>query len=843
MILHLALRILLQQEALRPQRETALIDTIVHQRNNDHFPSNDTWWKPGSLCIGVLNHNPTVAMPMIIVGARENNRYAITAEDTPVLLQFSPEDMGEVAMRVAKASTEKDAQKFVTKACANGIKRGTKIIPLRTAFLKYVLENNGGLRHPHRVYQAVKDIKTPDVKMFQAWAKAAALKKDADTDRSAIELSPTSLTQFPNMQAYQIARDLTDAFDNDVNEEFIDQLLHALQPLVRTEPDTIEDPEQGPTQAHLEAEDSDDVEDVTPPVTTYRDIEQNQQSNFRNTQDYRSKRRSSPHSPNSEQPTRGRSAVHWNTQTSTKGPGWMDFNQNPNQNNQDQSTPTYYSQYPGPSNPWDNAGNSYSTNRNHNAWQQGPGPFNNERLHRRDQNTRRGTRSNPPYSSSQATTNNFSYVDASDASRKLQELTDIAVHRPLSQQEMNQWKVLHATTSSTPETGGTSKNFLGMLQFSVFAWSKTHPKDKRYLNDWNNSFWPKLNNCKNKADARHVVETELFQPLLHRNPKLINCLHDDLKEAVVNFRFKPNNLESDKPTLGLGPLAFVPRERKEIEMMSHQLAINEAANQTSTTDVERTKLGRPKIPKTVDGYNSVIESCKEVNEFLFTDRCEYVELLQGCLLALYKNYHTFEHMDDFGKSVGAELLYQLTRAAEQIYGTATSEHQLLEGNLPHLDFDFLVTGIRNNNLNTSQSRPQLFVPTSKKLRHPTHHPKDERERRGPQRDKQRSGERGNPLVDKTPVSRQLPADMKKLFDDWFKANKNKRLPNISDFRTASAIADDEALLALLGMAKGGCIRYALLGRCRKDCKREHAKDFSGFNVEAATEIIRKGLLE
>jgi hypothetical protein len=111
-----------------------------------------------------------------------------------------------------------------------------------------------------------------------------------------------------------------------------------------------------------------------------------------------------------------------------------------------------------------------------------------------------------------------------------------------------------------PHSGTTDSKspFMGMKQFSIFAWAKTHPRDKSFLNNLNNDFWPKLNNCKNKADARHVVDTEMFQPLLQKNPKLINCLHDDIKKSIVTFSFKPNNLQSKKPTLGLGPLAFVP---------------------------------------------------------------------------------------------------------------------------------------------------------------------------------------------------------------------------------------------------------------------------------------------
>jgi hypothetical protein len=149
----------------------------------------------------------------------------------------------------------------------------------------------------------------------------------------------------------------------------------------------------------------------------------------------------------------------------------------------------------------------------------------------------------------------------------------------------------------------------------------THPEDRDNLNKNNDYFWPKLNACKNKPDARLVVETGMFQPLLRQNPKLINCLHAELKETIVNFRFKPKNLDSGKPTLGLGPLAFVPRERREIEIMSRQIKINDESMYTTTSDINKIKLGRPKLPTSVDGFNSVIEACKEVNKCFYADRC------------------------------------------------------------------------------------------------------------------------------------------------------------------------------------------------------------------------------
>jgi hypothetical protein len=109
-----ALNLLLQSEAKRPAQETVLFDTTIVDRNTENFHSNDTWWRTGALCIGMLHHNPSIATVMIIVGAKENKRYAITTESTPALVEFSTNDMKQVNMRLAKTSTERDTKLFVT---------------------------------------------------------------------------------------------------------------------------------------------------------------------------------------------------------------------------------------------------------------------------------------------------------------------------------------------------------------------------------------------------------------------------------------------------------------------------------------------------------------------------------------------------------------------------------------------------------------------------------------------------------------------------------------------------------------------------------------------------------
>ena len=868
-----ALSLLLQKEAARPSRETALFNTTIEPRNTEHFPTNDTWWKTGSLCIAMLHHNPSVVTPMMIVGARANKRYAITTEATPALVEFSTDDMKETKMRVAKTSTEKDTKLFVTEACAYGVRRGTRIVPLRFELLQHVFNEANEPRHPHELYHALKDIKTPSVRMLQAWAKAACLKTGTPAIRSSIELNPKRLPQFEDNLAHQVSSDITDAFIDEeaAHDDFVEALLKSIYPLVRPEqatddieveeplppttapptdqaaqnqdlPPTTDQPTpEPPTTEHATAAeqppapphyDSDEVEDVTPPGAN-RHLESQHEAPDQSLQGQRHDRRPSNLSPYNEQRSQGRfpnrSAVRWeNTYTNLDCPPLVSERSTVRTSNH--------------SNSFGNSSTS-AWNANNNAWNPtqptppsaetpwGSQSRSNSNNHMRSAATNHFT----PSRSSFNTANHFNAGPASNASVKLKELTEIAIIRPLSNQEMNQWKVLHASigTSTPNQADETKKNFLGMQQFSILAWAKTHPNDKAFLNEHNNHFWPKLNACKNKADARLVVETEMFQPLLRKNPKLLNCLHDDLKETIINFRFKPNNLDSDKPTLGLCPLAFVPRERREIEMMSHQIAINDEALCT-TSDIDKTKLGRPKLPTSVDGYNSVIEACKTVNDFLFSLRGELVVLLQASLLALYENHHAYEHMENFGRSFGAEVLFQLTRATEQIYGQATSESQLLQGHLPSLNFDFLVNGIRNNNLNTSQARPLLFVPTQKKQRVQT--PSTRTARGGGSSPTTGGGNGGRGAGGPTTpqkgtngtVTRQLSEGMHTLIVNWKKTHKRGRMPSILDFRTASDIADDAALQALLHLNNTTCIRWALLGSCRKNCKREHPATITGF---------------
>ena len=93
------------------------------------------------------------------------------------------------------------------------------------------------------------------------------------------------------------------------------------------------------------------------------------------------------------------------------------------------------------------------------------------------------------------------------------------------------------------------------------------------------------------------------------------------------------------------------------------------------------------------------------------------------------------------------------------------------------------------------------------------------------------------------VTRQLGNGMNTLISGWKKKHNKARMPNILDFRKASDIADDAALQTLLNLSTDTCIRWALLGSCRSNCKRDHPPTITGFAETAAEDILRKGLPE
>ncbi|OEU06075.1 hypothetical protein FRACYDRAFT_256487 [Fragilariopsis cylindrus CCMP1102] len=148
---------LLLSEAHRPAQDTALFNTASFETNSEHFPISDAWWNTGSICVAMLQHEPGLVAAMMIVGVEGDKRYAITLESTPKLVEFITDDLMQLPMKLAKVSTQKDTKLFVPASCANGLRRGLRIAPLRTEYLHFAFNEDSTPRHPHEFYHALKD--------------------------------------------------------------------------------------------------------------------------------------------------------------------------------------------------------------------------------------------------------------------------------------------------------------------------------------------------------------------------------------------------------------------------------------------------------------------------------------------------------------------------------------------------------------------------------------------------------------------------------------------------------------------------------------------------------------
>jgi hypothetical protein len=248
--------------------------------------------------------------------------------------------------------------------------------------------------------------------------------------------------------AHQMARDIKDAFieEETKHDEFVDSLLKAIHSLVRTKQDedilptpaeTAETTVPGtppPPPPATDKFDSDEIKDVTPAGANCPPQDRNLWQELSN---HGYKCHPNPLSPGSEQQSRGRSSVRWD------------------HNNDDIDCPPLRATH----NRNNHSSNGFIDNNDNDV------SWNNKRSNRYNTDKTWASTSRESYnhmrraatnhfgnktiraSSANADSNVFNPEQSSGAALKLKQLTDIAIHRPLSTQEMNQWKVLHASAT------------------------------------------------------------------------------------------------------------------------------------------------------------------------------------------------------------------------------------------------------------------------------------------------------------------------------------------------------------------------------------------------------------
>jgi hypothetical protein len=93
--------------------------------------------------------------------------------------------------------------------------------------------------------------------------------------------------------------------------------------------------------------------------------------------------------------------------------------------------------------------------------------------------------------------------------------------------------------------------------------------------------------------------------------------------------------------------------------------------------------------------------------------------IRTLISVLRANYTRLKGMGNFQETFGNEIIFQPCHHLDNYFSTYCTEHNLLQGNFPQFNIDFLMQGIDNNNLAPSFSHGPLFTSTSPATPTPT----------------------------------------------------------------------------------------------------------------------------
>jgi hypothetical protein len=166
-----------------------------------------------------------------------------------------------------------------------------------------------------------------------------------------------------------------------------------------------------------------------------------------------------------------------------------------------------------------------------------------------------------------------------------------------------------------------------------------------------------------------------------------------------------------KPTGGMVPSTFISRSTAEHENLQYFNQLNAAASERTTADIKRAKAGTPILPTDIDGLLSMIV----LNQMaLASSLSQWPAPAQGIrklINVLRANYTRLKGMGNFQETFGNEIIFQLCHQIDNYFSTYCTEQDLLRGNLPKFNIDFLIQGIEDNNLTPSFSHQPLFAST------------------------------------------------------------------------------------------------------------------------------------
>ena len=395
----------------------------------------------------------------------------------------------------------------------------------------------------------------------------------------------------------------------------------------------------------------------------------------------------------------------------------------------------------------------------------------------------------------------------------------------LTEEEKFALQYLERRQSRKPSS--SASNVVAIAMPSILAWAGVRRGDERHFHADLRGIWKKLEG-ETKSNSKIMIKQD-FEFVMRGNKAFKLCCQDALADTLVGVQFKPGDLRSTKPHLGLTPLTFIARQSQELLDVQEQGELNQRSSFNTPQDILKTRLGAPKLPQTVDESINAIHRCKLFTSFYLSPRCPYVTLCGQVVEALNEKYTDYNDLGrNFGAVIGNEILYQLSNIADKFYGTMASQADFDRGILPTIDASWLISAIRTGQLQNSRIRPALFG--ALKSAEPKPEPKSQtKETAGRKRDRK-------PKTDKVRAERVLPTELLKHIQEY--AGKGKGNLNMRVVREANSITSAQELAKQLGLdVKTDCLRYHCLGSC-PGCSLEH-KVSPAFKKDKAAELLEK----
>jgi hypothetical protein len=276
-------------------------------------------------------------------------------------------------------------------------------------------------------------------------------------------------------------------------------------------------------------------------------------------------------------------------------------------------------------------------------------------------------------------------------------------------------------------------------------------------------------------------------------------LHRGFIDCIVKLEFAPQPKQ-----LGLGPLAFVSRQRDELMKIASYNLMMERATLITPSDVTKATLGPPAPPSTPNALVNCLAKMYRVLIYLFTAGCPLAVQLAAVSNALHTQegmWETQATSAHFLKHTAPAILKAVTEETTAFFQSYATKQQLASDEYPRADLHWVVSLIRTGQSFTypaiedyfysQAAREQLKPSAIPALPKPPPLPAQRTERR---------------------FNYDLDPRLKAALTQWKTQNNNGRI-TIGTMLLPLLGGDLETLSNQCRLAKDDCTRWALIGEC------------------------------